>query len=127
MKVNDYVKNYLVVWVPSEPDFKITNVRSISNGRGYHQSWYEVQSRNPLDDGMIAGLIRLGLVGRGQDHAMEGMRTTVITALPRTVSRDTGEVLENVPPLTWDGKPFTTTCNYTYFIYTIRCICDSGD
>jgi hypothetical protein len=118
--------NHQVTWKPTRPEFTITFIRGTSTNRGYHESWFEVISRNPLDIDDWKRLDECGLIGMGQAYDVESVSTITDTVQPVTIDRRTGKALD-VPCLSWSGKPITETHDYTYHRYVVKRICDSGD
>lgn len=120
--------NHQVCWQPTRPDFSIRSVRSITSSNCYHESWYEVISRRPLDADDFKALDSCGLLGMGQAFYVEGEPDTITDSVPPvTVDRRTGKVLPDIPPIGYNGEAITRTTDYTYLRYTVKRICDSGD
>ena len=120
-------QNHSVVYKAVRPELTITYLRGTSTQRGYHESWYEVIARHPLDEGDLKRLDECGVLGMGQDFWLEKTETITDTVPAVTVDKRTGEVLPDVPPVAYNGAPITNTVEYTYQKYTIKRICDSGD
>ena len=119
--------NHQVTWKPTRPELTITYMRGTSTQRGYHESWFEVESLHPLDAKDFARLDESRLIGIRQAYNVESTETLTDTVPPVTIDARTGLVLD-VPPMSWDGKQvFTNTHEYTYQRYVVKRICDSGD
>lgn len=116
-----------VTWLPTRPNFAIRYVSGTSTSRGYHESYYEVVSHQELDADDFRRLSECGLLGIGQAYDVCKSETFEEDAPPVTVDRWTGQVLPDVPPTSWDGKPITKWQSYTWHRYEVRRICDSGD
>ena len=118
--------DHQVVFKPTRPELTISCLRGTSTSRGYHETWYEVISRNALSADDLKRLDECGLLGFGQAFDLEKTETITDTVGPVTTDRRTGNTLD-VPPVTYDGQPITNTVNYDYHRYMIKRICDSGD
>lgn len=118
--------NHRVQWQPTRPEFSINFIRSISNSRCYHESWYEIISRHPLTKEDLARLDDCNLLGMGQAFYLEKTETITDLVPPVTIDDRTGMVID-VPPVNWQGFPITKMTSYDYQKYTIKRICDSGD
>ena len=119
--------NHQVTWPQMRPDLSIRTIRGTSTNRGYHETWFEVVSDRKLDDADIDALAEIGFFSIGQAYGVMKSEKFTETVQPATVDRHTGEVLPDVPPMSWDGKPFTHTSDHEYYRYIVRRICDSGD
>lgn len=118
--------NHQVVWLPARPDFSIRTVKSTSHNC-YHETTYEVMSRAELDAADIKRLDECGLLGIGQAYYLKKSEVVTDVVNPVTVDRRTDAVLADVPPVNFQGDPFTHTYEYTYNRYEILRVCDSGD
>lgn len=118
--------NHRVIWKPVRPDFAITCMRSTSTSRGYHESWYEVVSRRPLDMDDFARLDECGLLGMGQCYSIELTEVIKDSVPPVTIDKRTGAVVD-VPPVNHRGESIVNNVQYAYQRTIVKRICDSGD
>lgn len=120
--------NHQILWLPSIPEFSIKFLRGTSTNRGYHESWFEVVSRNELDESDFKRLDECGLLGSGQAFYVQGHTEFEDVVLPSVVDKRTGQVVPDAVPYSWDGSlVFTNTNSYKFHRYEIKRICDSGD
>lgn len=116
-----------VSWRSPRPEFSINHISSTSTSRGYHETYFEVISCRALDQDAFKHLDEVSLLGMGQCYDVFKSETFTEECQPVTTDAYTGKVLPDVPPMTWDNKPFWQTHTYTWYRYQVRRICDSGD
>ncbi len=119
--------NHDVVWLPTRPEFAIRLLKSTSTNRGYHESYFEVISRQNLDDADFEALSGMNLLGTGQAYSVDSTETIRDIVPPVTVDRRTGGALPDVSPVNWCGNLIDKMTTYEYHRYVVRRICDSGD
>lgn len=118
-----------VMWLPIRPDFTIEclSAKGTSTNRGYHESFYQIISRQPINEADWRRLDECGLIGMGQAFYVESKDEFVDAVKPVTIDKKTGKIHDEIPPMGHGGTILTNTSDIKYYRYNLKRICDSGD
>lgn len=118
--------NHQAVWRPTRPAFTITLLNATSRNC-YHESLFEVVSRIEMDKDDFERLDDCGLLGSGQAYYIQSSDQLTETVGPVVVDARTGALIPDAQPWSAIGTLLTNTHDFTFYRYTIKRVCDSGD
>lgn len=117
-----------VTWRQTRPDLVIQQLYGRGTYRNcYSETYYEVVSSCELDAADWKRLDEIGLLGMGQAYSVVKSETFTDEVPAIMIDTRTGEVTDVPPRNAYSGELVTGTYSYSYYRYTVRRICDSGD